>query len=102
MGGGLQVQLQGMRINYNGECLYLFDLSSKEAFLPQTRDPETGKRSPSRPILPREWVESFGMTVDEHAGSTRIDLNDGYITTGVADEEIPEEKPANSIQEVYE
>ena len=36
-------KLQGMRINYQGECLYLFDLSAKEAFLPQSRDPETGK-----------------------------------------------------------
>lgn len=97
-------KLQGMRINYNGECLYLFDLSAKEAFLPQTKDPETGKRSPSKAILPREWLESFGMSVDEHAGSTRIDLNDGFITTGVseADEDMPEEKPANITQEVHE
>ena len=29
-------KLQGMRINYQGESLYLFDLSSKEAFLPQS------------------------------------------------------------------
>ena len=72
-------RLQGMRINYNGESLYLFDLSSKEAFLPQTRDPGTGKLQVPKPILPAEWLDSFGMNVDEHAVSTRIDLEKGFV-----------------------
>ena len=33
-------RLQGMRIDHDGEQLYLFDLSSNECFLPQKRDPD--------------------------------------------------------------
>ena len=71
-------KLQGMKINYQGENLYLFDLSSREAFLPQSRDPETGKIKRPKPILPREWMETFGMTVDDHIESTQIDLTKGF------------------------
>lgn len=74
-------KLQGMRINYQGESLYLFDLSSKEAFLPQTRDPETGKRRAAKAILPEEWLNSFGLSVEEHAASTQIDLSEGFVST---------------------
>ena len=73
-------KLQGMRINYQGESLYLFDLSAKEAFLPQSRDPETGKLKQSRAILPSEWLETFGLSVEEHTASTAIDLTDGYLS----------------------
>ena len=74
-----------MRINYQGECLYLFDLSSKEAFLPQSRDPETGKIKRPKPILPSEWMETFGLSVDEHTASTQINLSDGFLSSDVAD-----------------
>ena len=72
-------KLQGMRIIHNGETLYLFDLDAKEAFLPQTKDPQTGKRKAAKAILPAEWDQSFGMGVDEHAASTKIDLTDGFV-----------------------
>lgn len=37
-------KLQGTRINYQGEQLYVFDLTSTEAFLPQTKEvDEEGK-----------------------------------------------------------
>lgn len=75
-------KLQGMRISYKGERLYLFDLSAKEAFLPQTKDPETGKVKPSKAILPDDWLDSFGMGVGEHAASTNIDLSQGFIQAG--------------------
>ena len=84
-------KLQGMRITYQGECLYLFDLSAKEAFLPQTRDPETGKVKRPKPILPKEWLETFGMNVEEHTASTQIDLSEGFISSDINDEEA--EKP---------
>ena len=76
-------KLQGMRITYQGECLYLFDLSAKEAFLPQTRDPETGKVKRPKPILPKEWLETFGMNVEEHTASTQIDLSEGFISSDI-------------------
>lgn len=77
-------KLQGMRINYKGESLYLFDLTSKEAFLPQSRDPETGKLRVSKPILPSEWLETFGLTVEEHTASTQVDLTEGFIGSEIS------------------
>ena len=76
-------KLQGMRITYQGECLYLFDLSAQEAFLPQFKDPETGKRVRAQPVLPKEWIESFGLPYDEHIASTQIDLSEGFITPDI-------------------
>lgn len=80
-------KLQGMHINYQGENLYLFDLSSNEAFLPQRRDPATGKKVQSKAVLPREWMDSFGMSVDEHTASTQIDLNSGFLAPDKAADE---------------
>ncbi len=74
-------KLQGMRINYQGESLYLFDLAAREAYLPQSRDPETGRLRLPKPILPREWLETFGMSVDEHTASTQIDLSEGFVAS---------------------
>jgi hypothetical protein len=83
-------KLQGMRISYQGEALYLFDLSAKESFLPQGRDPETGKLRRPKAILPSEWAETFGMEVKEHAASTQVDLSKGYVAADVnPQEELP-------------
>lgn len=83
-------RLQGMRITYEGEALYLFDLSAKESFLPQGRDPETGKLRRPKAILPSEWAETFGMEVKEHAASTQVDLSKGYVAADVnPQEELP-------------
>ena len=81
-------RLQGMRIDHDGEQLYLFDLNSNECFLPQSRDPETGKLRRPQPIMPVEWRDSFGMDVETHAASTQVDLSNGYIA---AEMTVPEE-----------
>ena len=93
-------KLQGMKINYQGETLYLFDLSAKEAYLPQSRDPETGKIKRPKPILPSEWLETFGLSVDEHTASTNIDLSDGYLKPD--ENNIPAENAAETNQSVME
>ena len=80
-------KLQGMRITYQGESLYLFDLSAKETYLPQSRDPETGKLKRPKAILPQEWLKAFGMSVDEHAASTQIDLSDGFVSSDMGAQE---------------
>lgn len=92
-------KLQGMRINYKGECLYLFDLSAKEAFLPQSRDPETGKIKRPKPILPSEWLETFGMSVEEHTASTRINLADGFLSPETTAQNGKEENLSGDWQE---
>ena len=81
-------RLQGMRIDHDGEQLYLFDLNSNECFLPQSRDPETGKLRRPQPIMPVEWRDSFGMDVETHAASTQVDLSNGYVA---AEMTVPEE-----------
>lgn len=65
------------------EAAYLFDLSAKETYLPQSRDPETGKLKRPKAILPQEWLKTFGMSVDEHTASTQIDLSDGFVSSGI-------------------
>jgi len=74
-------KLQGTRINYQGEQLYVFDLTSTEAFLPQVREAdESGsvKRKKAVPMYPADWRDSFGIPVQEHTASTQINLLDGY------------------------
>ena len=97
-------KLQGMRINYQGESMYLFDLSAKEAFLPQSRDPVTGKIKRPKPILPGEWLESFGLSVEEHTASTNINLAEGFMNPGDninASAKDAEQVPETNSTEVY-
>lgn len=90
-------KLQGMRINYQGENLYLFDLSSKEAFLPQKKDPETGKVRKAKAIHEKEWLDTFGLSVEEHSASTRVDLTDGFVAPEAAGTESGSEgQPADT------
>ena len=97
-------KIQGMRINYQGETLYLFDLSSKEAFLPQKKDPETGKVRRAKAIHEKEWEDTFGKSVEEHAASTQIDLAEGYIAPGMTDpeQETPQTEAATEAMEGFE
>ncbi len=83
-------RLQGFQIDYKGEALYLFDLTSNECFLPQSRDPETGKLRRPKQIFPSEWQESFGLDVNTHTASSQIDLENGFIASDTAtQEELP-------------
>lgn len=75
-------KLQGTQISYQGEQLYVFDLTSTEIFLPQVKeiDETTGKpkRHAPRAVYPADWRDSFGLPVQEHTASTQIDLMQGY------------------------
>ncbi len=74
-------KLQGTRINYQGEQLYVFDLTSTEAFLPSVKETDesgTVKRKKAVPMYPANWRDSFGIPVQEHAASTQINLLEGY------------------------
>ena len=93
-------KFQGMRINYRGEILYLFDLNEKEAFLPQKKDPQTGKVPQSKALYPDEWKDSFGSTVAEHDAATQIDLEQGFITPEMLEPE--DDETGESKMEVTE
>ncbi len=101
--GVYRYKLQGMRINYEGENLYLFDLSVKEAFLPQSRDPVTGKIKRSEPIFTSDLLGSFGMTVEDHTASMQIDLSEGFISPNITDDadEASQSTVINENMEVY-
>ena len=73
-------KLQGTRINYQGEQLYIFDLTSTEAFLPSVKDPDnpTARPKRARAMYPVDWKDSFGLTVHDHTAATQISLLDGY------------------------
>ena len=91
-------KLQGTKINYQGEQLYVFDLTSTEIFLPAVKDPENpeAKSRRSAAVYPKNWRDSFGIPVLEHAASTQINLLEGYSFADVgakpdAQEQVPME-----------
>ena len=69
-------------IKYQGEMLYVFDLTSTEVFLPQVKDPNDPNAKPKRtpPMYPGNWRDSFGLPVAQHSQSMQIDLMEGYET----------------------
>ncbi len=79
-------KLQGTRINYQGEQLYVFDLTSTEVYLPAVKDPEnpTARARRSAAVYPANWRDSFGIPVQEHGMSTQVDLMEGFTFAEVA------------------
>ena len=75
-----------MRIRYYQDEMYLFDLSADERFAPMKKD-ENGKRIVSAPQLPEHWSGSYGMSVEEHDMSTKVDFLDGFLTASEVTEE---------------
>ena len=60
-------KMQGMKITCEGEDMYLFDLKAVECFIPQHRDPVTGKIPRAEVRLPDGWAgNNYGMSVEEH------------------------------------
>ena len=56
---------------------------------------ENGKRIVTAPVLPEHWSGSYGMSVEEHDMSTKVDFLDGFLTASEVTEEesapVPEE-----------
>ena len=74
-------KLLGVKIDFKGEFLYVFDLASTEVYLPQTKPDEPGAKPIRRPpYYPADWRDSFGIPVAGHAALTQIDLLEGYDT----------------------
>ena len=79
-------KLQGTRISYQGEQLYVFDLTSTEIFLPAVKDPDNpDARAKTKPaVYPADWRDSFGIPVMEHMASMQVDLMEGYTFADVS------------------
>lgn len=67
-------KLLGKPAIYDNEILFLFKLTDFELFVSGSR---------KSPYLPGEWRDYFGIPVEQHEESYKIDLADGYITTRV-------------------
>ena len=93
-------KLQGTRINYQGEQLYVFDLTSTEIYLPQAADSaQPGKRKRSIPVYPADWRESFGIPVQDHTRSTEVDLMDGYSFMDLKKQDEPIQVPMEMVDQ---
>ena len=60
---------------YKDEALYLFKLNDFELFV------TTGSKK-RRSYLPENWRDYFGVPVEEHEEAYKIDLAEGYISSG--------------------
>ena len=89
-------KLQGMRIDYRGEQLYVFDLKNTYNYIPGKKDPDNPDSRPRRGkiVFPLEWRDSFGLPIVEHTAATQVNLLDGYGFV--------EGDPTKEEQEVFE
>ena len=95
-------KMQGTRISYQGEQLYVFDLTSTEVFIPTTQDtgePEGKPRKKTAVRFLENWRDSFGLPVAEHTASTQIDLNEGYGMMDDMKSESAEQMPMEMIDQ---
>ena len=74
----------GKLVRANDELIFLFDLTSQEAF--ERTFNEDGKRSSSRtPVFPVEWKNQFGIPFSEHKKALQINMFEGYTVFSLAD-----------------
>lgn len=74
-------KMQGTRISYQGEQLYVFDLTSTEVFIPsspESTDPDAKAKKKSTVRFLADWRDSFGLPVREHTQSMQVNLDEGY------------------------
>ena len=93
-------KLQGTRINYRGEQLYVFDLTSTEIFLPAVKDPDNPKARAKRStaVYPADWRDSFGIPVQEHDSSMQVDLMEGFSFADMGTQPSDEAEAKQSVQ----
>ena len=74
-------KLQGTTFSFQGQPMYVFDLTATEVYMLQGK-PGTGegKAYSRKACYPEEWKDTFGLPVAEHREYTKIDLFDGYVT----------------------
>ena len=69
-------KIMGKPAVYNNEILYLFRLTDFEMFVLGSQKKHS--------YLPGDWRDYFGIPVEQHAASYKINLADGYLTTDKA------------------
>ena len=94
-------KMQGTRISYQGEQLYVFDLTSTEVFIPATQDSDSeGKPKKKAAVRFLEnWRDSFGLPVAEHVASVQVNLDEGYAAMDTMQGESAEQMPMEMIDQ---
>ena len=94
-------KMQGTRISYQGEQLYVFDLTSTEVFIPATQDSDSeGKPKKKAAVRFLEnWRDSFGLPVAEHVASVQVNLDEGYAAMDTMQRESAEQMPMEMIDQ---
>lgn len=82
----LKYKLLGKLICSNGEYIFLFDLTSTEVFKREASDGKKVKNS-RIPAFPEEWKDQFGLPVEEHKKSFKVNTFDGYVVFGLKENE---------------
>lgn len=70
-------KLLGKLIRTGDEHLFVFDLSSREAY-PRTISEDNKIKTCRLPSYPAEWENQFGLPVDEHQKQLQINIFNGY------------------------
>ncbi|UQZ87859.1 integrase [Deltaproteobacteria bacterium Smac51] len=79
-----RLKIMGKLVESNGEHLFIFDLRATEVYQNIGRDGE--KLSSSRiPLFPAEWLNQFGLPVEEHRKTLQVKFFDEYAVFGLKD-----------------
>lgn len=94
-------KMQGTRISYQGEQLYVFDLTSTEVFIPATQDSDSSGKPKKKAAVRflENWRDSFGLPVAEHLASMQVNLDEGYGTMDTMQGESAEQMPMEMIDQ---
>ena len=72
----------GKLIKSRGTFLFLFDLTAFEEYT-SLKDEDGKSLRNSRGVFPKSWQQNFGMPVEEHDNSLKINTFNGYTVFGV-------------------
>ncbi len=95
-------KMQGTRISYQGEQLYVFDLTSTEVFIPtvqENADPEAKPKKKSVARFLTDWRDSFGLPVAEHDASMQVNLDEGYDRMDVGQNASAQQLPMEMVDQ---
>lgn len=95
-------KMQGTRISYQGEQLYVFDLTSTEVFIPTVQesvDPEAKPKKKSVARFLADWRDSFGLPVAEHDASMQVNLDEGYDRMDVGQNASAQQLPMEMVDQ---
>ena len=102
-------KILGKLIHANGEYLLVFDLTATEVYQRTVREGEKPKTSRTA-IYPANWQNQFGMTLNEHKQTMRINIFEGYAVYSIKEAnkpttpppEPPSEQPSDNVPAVVQ